>query len=126
MIKISEADFLLQVIDLAHIYHWRVAHFRPARTADGWRTAVSGDGVGFPDLVMVRPPRLIFAELKSEKGKTTNEQGAWLEDLRRCRTKARVVGLKSDPGVVADIIEVYLWRPGDFDKILEILKEVEK
>jgi len=79
------------IIDLAHLHGWRVAHFRPARTAAGWRTPVAGDGVGCPDLIMVRGPRLIAAELKSKGGDLTVEQIAWLASV--------------------DGIEVHTWRP---------------
>jgi hypothetical protein len=48
---ITEAAFLRQVLDLAKLRGWRTAHFRPAQTSRGWRTAVQGDGAGFPDLV---------------------------------------------------------------------------
>jgi len=103
---ITEEAFLGQVIDLAHLYGWRVAHFRPARTKYGWRTAVAGDGAGFPDCVLVRPPRLIFAELKSENGKVQPKQQEWLDILAQC------------PGA-----EVYLWRPSDFEQIVDILRD---
>jgi hypothetical protein len=46
---LSEAAFTDAVIELARLGGWRVAHFRPARTASGWRTPVQGDGAGFPD-----------------------------------------------------------------------------
>ena len=36
---------------------------------------------GFPDLVLCRPPRLLFVELKTTKGKLTAEQKAWGERL---------------------------------------------
>jgi len=32
--------------------------------------------------VLVRSGRLVFAELKSERGKLSDEQEAWLEELR--------------------------------------------
>lgn len=80
--RISEAEFTAQVIELAHLLGWRVAHFRPAWTNKGWRTPVQGDGKGFPDLVMVKGERLIFAELKSETGRMTPEQDAWHDALR--------------------------------------------
>jgi hypothetical protein len=60
---------------------------------------------GFPDACLVRPPRLIFAELKAERGKLSAEQAAWLGALRQV------------PG-----IEVYEWRPADMDVIAETLK----
>ena len=103
--EISERDFQDQIIELAHIYDWTVAHFRPAMKQDGsWRTAVAADGTGFPDLVLVRPPRLIFAEVKSEKGKVTSEQSSWLRNLAEAKQ------------------DVYLWRPSDWEGIVEVLK----
>ncbi len=71
-IAITEKAFESQVKSLAKIFGWRYYHT--------WRSFHSP--AGFPDVVMVRPPRLVFAELKSEKGKTTPEQEGWLEDLR--------------------------------------------
>ena len=73
---------------------------------------------GFPDLVLIRDKRLVFAELKYDRGyedwdirtkrKATisTEQKRWLDGLSR-----------------VDGIEVYLWRfPTDVNKILSILK----
>jgi hypothetical protein len=80
--KLTEAAFQKQVIDLAHLYRWRVAHFRPARTTvrgkETWRTAVSADGQGFPDLVLARKGVVLFRELKTDDGKATQEQLTWL------------------------------------------------
>lgn len=77
--RITEAAFLRQVLDLAKLHGWRSAHFRPAKTAKGWRTAVQGDGVGFPDLILLRGERMIVLELKRDRrAKTTPEQDAWL------------------------------------------------
>jgi len=101
---ITESDFTRQVIDLAHVYHWKVAHFRAAMTKHGWRTPVQADGKGFPDLVMVRKNRLIFAELKSEKGKMSDEQIEWACVLR------------------ATTIEIYDWRHSQFQSIQQVLK----
>ncbi|MCJ7829360.1 MAG: VRR-NUC domain-containing protein [Dehalococcoidia bacterium] len=99
----TEEDFLKQVIDLAKLTGWRVAHFRPAQTARGWRTPVQGDGAGFPDLVLVRE-RVVYAELKSEKGKVSDAQWAWKDALQMAGK------------------EIYVWRPSDWDSIVEILK----
>ena len=117
-IHIKEEDFFQQILDLAHIFGWRVAHFRPARTKNGWRTAVAGDGAGFPDVVMVKSPRLIFAELKSEKGKLTPEQEEWLDGLGSCGDAVRQLGHLVDK----EGVEVYLWRPSDLDNIIDILR----
>ena len=39
------------------------------------------DGAGFCDLVLAKPGRLIFAELKSATGKLRPEQKAWIAVL---------------------------------------------
>lgn len=77
----TESQLQDAVIELARLLGYRVAHFRPAKTEQGWRTPVQGDGKGFPDLVLARPGRLIFLELKSKVGRLTVEQRAWLELL---------------------------------------------
>lgn len=99
----TEADWQRQVIELARLFKWRVAHFRPAKTNHGWVTPVQGDGKGFPDLVLVRE-RVVWAELKATKGRTTPEQEAWLEALARAGC------------------EWYCWRPSDFDQVATILR----
>lgn len=76
----SEDDLLSSVLDLCRLLHLRTAHFRPARTERGWRTPVSGDGKGWPDLIIVGN-RLIARELKSERGRTTPEQVVWRQVL---------------------------------------------
>lgn len=91
---ITEKQFESQVKDLAKLFGWRYYHT--------WRSIHSP--AGFPDCVLVRPPRLILAELKSEKGNATPAQWEWLEDLGKCGT------------------EVYLWRPSQFDEIALILR----
>ena len=80
----EEDELLGRIIEVAHLNHWLVAHFRPAMLKDGtYRTAVSADGKGFPDLVLVRelPGQplndILFVELKSSKGKLSIEQTLW-------------------------------------------------
>lgn len=107
-LKVSEADFQVTVIKLAQYLGWKVAHFRGVRVlrANGgirYQTPVQGDGKGFPDLVLVRRNRLIFAELKSDTGKLSPEQRQWLEALK------------------ATGAEVYVWRMSDWDDIQALL-----
>ncbi len=79
----KEEDFQRQVIALAKLHGFRVSHFRPGRHASGrWATPVQGDGVGFPDLILVRGPRLLFVELKTDTGVLAPAQQAWLDALR--------------------------------------------
>lgn len=89
----TEAELQRGVIELARVLGWRVAHFRPALTEHGYRTAVQGDGRGFPDLVLVKPPRLMFVELKADRGSFGPDQAAWLGELELTAA------------------EVYVWRP---------------
>jgi hypothetical protein len=73
-----------QIIDYAHIYGWTVAHFRPAMTKYGYRTPVSADGKGWPDLFLIKPPRIVVFECKSQYEKTSPEQDKWLELFKAC------------------------------------------
>lgn len=85
-------------MQLARIAGWRLAHFRPAINRSGhWSTPMQGNP-GFPDLVLVRPPRVLFVELKSEKGKLSEHQRDWIADLRGCPH-----------------IDVRVWFPSDWD-----------
>ena len=95
---LSERDFTTKVIDRAKAMGWRVFHPRPARTAQGWRTAGQGTPQGFPDLVLALDTVVLFVELKSQKGKLTDEQKDWL--------------LHTNGAV---------WRPQDWPAICEVL-----
>ena len=95
-----EDELLQRVLLLAKAYGWRTAHFRPARTASGWRTAVGGDGVGFTDLVLVRE-RVVWIELKSQTGVQSPDQKEWAAAL------------------LAAGEEYYLWRPSDLGTIIQ-------
>jgi len=91
----TERELTGYVRDVARLFGWRRYHT--------WLSQHSP--AGFPDEVLVRPPRIVFAELKSDKGKLTEEQAAWLYEL------GRVPGL-----------EVHVWRPEDADVIAEVLR----
>ena len=92
---LSEKDFQRQVTDLAALFGWEVWH--------PWLSIHSPRG--WPDLALCRPPRLILAELKREKGVTSPPQDRWLGLLAAC------------PGV-----ETFLWRPSDINTIAEVLR----
>jgi hypothetical protein len=91
---LSEKDFQWQVRQLAQMYGWlEHANYESRRSTPG-----------VPDLLLVRPPRVIHAEIKASKGRTSASQKDWLAALSQCP------------------VEVYLWRPCDFDAIVEILR----
>lgn len=114
---LPEAAFQLQVEQLAAFYGWLAYH-----THDSRRSAA-----GFPDLVLVRAPELIVAELKSAAGTTSPAQEAWLEQLRlvaSATTKAadalareadRV--LEQPEAIPLPALEVYVWRPHQLEEI---------
>ena len=101
----SEDEFGRHLIAYAQARGWRVAHFRPGRTASGWRTPCSADAKGWPDLILVRGPRIVAAELKRDGGKKpTPEQTTWLAALRAA-------------GVPA-----FVWKPKDWQSVMVVLE----
>jgi hypothetical protein len=97
MTPISEASFLQQVKGLAYIHGWTLHHSQPSLTRTG-RYLTTGSP-GFPDVVLVHKDKgLIFAELKTTKGKLSEAQENWLAMLNRHA-------------------EVYVWRPDDLKDI---------
>jgi len=107
--KVTEKAFQAQVIDLAHLCGWRVAHFRKVRVVrrDGsayWETPAAADGKGFPDLQMLKGGRQVVAELKVEGNKPTPEQAQWLEAFQAAGVPAHV------------------WTPDDWPQIERVLQ----
>lgn len=108
----SEAHFQRQVEQLATFYGWRHYH-----THDSRRSAP-----GFPDLVLVRGVELIFAELKTDKGRVRPEQAEWHDALREiCEAVDFATSIAEGVDVVHDQllprVEVHLWRPADFSSL---------
>lgn len=100
----SERDLQDLIIEIAQLNGWLLVHFRAARTKDGsYVTAIQGHA-GFPDLVLVRGERLLFAELKSKRGRVDQDQRNWLDRL-----------------AITERVEVYLWRPAHLEAIKQIL-----
>lgn len=119
---LTERQFQRQVIEYAQLMGWRCAHFRPAQTERGWRTAVEADGAGFPDLVLVRGVELIFCELKAEKGKLSAAQSEWLGTLETvARRVAHMTACYTGQRVEPAGVEVYVWRPSDWPELEERL-----
>jgi hypothetical protein len=68
------------------------------------------DAAGFPDLVMVREPKLVFAELKAPRGRLSAEQSAWIGALQ----------LVAPDSAGYDVL-VRVWRPADWPEIEQML-----
>lgn len=92
---VSEEAFLQAVIEQAKFHGWWVVHARDSRKSTP----------GLPDLLLIRPPRVVFAELKKTGGRLSREQVHVNALLAAC------------PGV-----ESYVWHPEDERRITEILR----
>lgn len=88
--SLTEAAFQQQVITLARLAGFLVYHTHDSRRSEA----------GYPDLTIAGKGRIIFAELKSERGRLRPEQSIWLATLRQC------------PGV-----EVAMWKPSNWPAI---------
>lgn len=86
-LAMSEADLLSNIREMARMAAWMVYHTHDSRRSE----------VGFPDCVLVRRSRVLFVELKSEKGKPSPAQIEWLHALMLTRR-----------------VETFLWRPSDW------------
>jgi hypothetical protein len=98
----SEAAFQAQVEQLAAFYGWNLRYHPPdniPRHTRTGRVVVQDVTAGFPDLWLIREPELVVAELKTEKGRLSPAQERWIAALTACG------------------LEVYIWRPSDFDDI---------
>jgi hypothetical protein len=95
----TEAELQANVIELARLLGWLVAHFRSVPVKRGNRvvhmTPVQADGAGWPDLVLVRD-RLLAVELKQDRRYPSPEQRLWLDAL----------GLAG--------VETHVWRPAQW------------
>ena len=98
----SEAMFQKDVIRLANMYEWLVHHVRPGRYGEFYKT----DGLpGMPDLVLIslRNRGVIFAELKTARGRLNENQ------------------LTVGKALMQNGAEYYVWRPGDMQEIADRL-----
>jgi glycine/D-amino acid oxidase-like deaminating enzyme len=90
---LTEADWQELVVQYARLQGWWCFHPYDSRKSQA----------GWPDLVLMRPPELVIVELKSQRGKVTQEQ-------------ERVLAMLDECGV-----EAHLWRPADeaavFDRL---------
>lgn len=104
-VPLSETAWQGRVMDFARLRGWRITHFRPTQVRPGrWATALAGDP-GWPDLALCRDGRLILAELKTERGRLSPGQVAWLGVLQTVQG-----------------VDVRVWRPSDWDSVMEALR----
>lgn len=108
----KEEDFQNAIIDLAELYGWKiyfvpdwiwrlvvVSMNRHPRRGRRWASA------GFPDMVLCKPPRILFWETKTQKGVVRPPQKEWISALQDSGVEARVI------------------RPKDWDYIVGVLTD---
>ena len=96
----TEKRFQAQIVKLAKLHGWLVYH-----TFDSRRSTA-----GFPDLVLVKGDQIIFAELKTKKGKVKPEQKAWLIALNNA---GKVRSCVWRPQYDASILAVLATKPSE-------------
>lgn len=91
----SERHFQSRVVAAARMFGWAV-HFtlRSMGSPSGW-----------PDLTLLRPPRMLVRELKTEQGRLLPAQKRTIALLAACR------------------VDVGVWRPSDWRRIVAELQE---
>lgn len=89
-----ERSFQRQVVDAARLLGWRCY----------WTWNSLHSPKGWPDLVLIRRPRIVFLELKGERTPVTDEQRETIAELQACGLVARIV------------------RPADWDEIERVLR----
>ena len=95
----NEADLQNASMDLGYLTGHRMHHSRPARTSQGWRTAISGHA-GFVDVVFAHEfGGIRLVEFKSATGRLTPDQLEW----------QRVLKLAAEVGT-----SYHVWRPSDW------------
>ncbi len=87
---VTEASWQATVVEAADLFGWYCYHNPDSRRSNA----------GFPDLVLIRPPRVMFLELKRETGRLSPTQRDIVAALENC------------PGV-----EVHVARPSDWEQV---------
>lgn len=110
----TEEEFQRNVIAYAKKRDWIAYHTHRSERSE----------MGFPDLVLVRGGRLLFVELKREKGgRVSRAQQRWIDELRHVQNA--IVALMESWLLNAEGIEVpvaaYIWRPSDWPEIERVL-----
>lgn len=96
MVERREAEFQSEVIRWATKFGWMHYHNPDSRRSTP----------GFPDLVLLHPDvgRLLFAEMKTEKGRVRPAQERWLDGLTNAGQQTA------------------LWRPSQLHDVIDALR----
>ena len=107
--RVTEKRFQSQVLAYAAMMGWSAWHDNatnaPRRCSGcGQTRSLPRNTAGLPDLVLIRRPRVVWAELKAERGRLRPAQKAWIEELRACGQA------------------VYVWRPSSWEEVERVLR----
>lgn len=113
----SERDFQRAVMELAELSGWETLHVRTSMQQGRYMTATTGTmAKGWPDLVLIHrsQQRLLFIELKADKGRLRPDQSRVLSILWQLVE-----------GPTREWAEVYVWKPADWTLIEATLTRKE-
>jgi hypothetical protein len=97
----NETEWQKQVLKSAHSLGWHSMHI--GRTGKHQAVGAKGTlGTGWPDLVLVKGGRILFVELKADKGTVTQEQKDVLMLLQ-------------------NVGQCFIWRPSDMGLMIDTL-----
>ena len=109
----KEAEFATRIEETANFLQLRWYHPYDSRKSNG----------GFPDYTIVGPYGVLFLEIKSDKGKPTPQQEAWIKDLAAAWAPHQVA--PGDSGVdSARAVTAYVAYPRDWNRVLSDLKRI--
>ncbi len=135
-----ESAFQAQVVGLLRSYGWELIFHAPAggrgSKAQGTHRFTGEaikEGKGFPDIVAVHEPtrRLLFAELKTDKGRADAAQVRWLEALIAIGRAVDELAEENEESRLRDcvgqnehrpVVETYLWRPRDWHELHRVIR----
>jgi Holliday junction resolvase len=94
---VTEAELQDAVMEALHKFGWLCYHTFDSRKSE----------VGFPDVIALRDERMFVIEFKTETGKVTPKQFAWLKSFEDI-----------------DGVETFVWRPrhlqsGVIDRVIQ-------
>jgi hypothetical protein len=101
--NLTEKELLRDCIHTARTLGYKIFHQYDSRRS----SKHSYQTPGFPDLVLLRHPRLIFVELKRESKIPTKEQLEWLTTLPKCK------------------VEAFYIVPSEFELFIKLIEEKE-
>lgn len=107
----TEDQLVAAILDALARAGWKACHFRPARTAYGWRTAVQGHA-GAPDIIAVHPDRgVLLIEAKSDRGALRPEQVEW-------RAWAEAASARFPGAIAYRVVRPRDWLAGALDGVM--------